>query len=167
MIRSKPAVGVNSASNTSDPPAKRISKKRTASRVLNGSSSGGTSSNVAPRKSSSTPSPKTNRLLRSETSAILTVGPPNGLRISQSSELNVFQLLNIENPLRDEVMFLLCVRDFGLKTATFLATRFHWKHQRPLQALLAMTNESGRSCTKQNAGPRPLSNFPASSRKRS
>ena len=44
---------------------------------------------------------------------------------------------------RDEVIFLLTARQFGIPIAKRLAAKFHWQCQRPLQALLAMMNERG------------------------
>ena len=48
----------------------------------------------------------------------------------------------------DEIMFVLAVERFGPTIATYLADKFHWQCQRPLLALRAMIDESGKSYTK-------------------
>lgn len=78
-----------------------------------------------------------------------------------------FQRFKIENPSADEAMFLLAIETFGTKLATFLAAKFHWKVQRPLRALSAMTNEPDKSYTRRSTKARPLSDSPTSSRKHS
>src|SRR2546426_10768707 len=67
----------------------------------------------------------------------------------------------------DECMFCLAVKQLGPREAMWLAAKFHWKCQRPLQALNAMLNGHGRSYTKQSAKTGQLSGESASSRKRS
>lgn len=91
---------------------------------------------------------------------------PSGL-ISHKTVLDFHHFFDIENPSEDEIMFLLCLRDFGFSTATYLAARFHWQHQRPLRALLAMMYGRDKSYTKRSAAHKRPSSSRASSRKRS
>lgn len=67
----------------------------------------------------------------------------------------------------DEIMFVLTAERFGLTIATYLASKFHWKCQRPLRALRAMTGEHGKSYTKRSAARKRPSGARAFSRKRS
>src|ERR1700686_2994927 len=68
---------------------------------------------------------------------------------------------------RDELIFLRAAVSLGFTRAADLAAIHHWKCQRPLQALLAVLNESDRNCNVQSAKRKPLSGSSASSRKRS
>ncbi|SRR6266702_826696 len=86
---------------------------------------------------------------------------------SHSVLLAVFQFFNVDNPSNHDAIFLLCARDFGLKTAEWLAAKFHWQCQRPLQALSAMLNGPGRNCNARSAKRKLLSGSPVSSKKRS
>ncbi|MGD0910042.1 MAG: hypothetical protein ABSA96_20855, partial [Candidatus Acidiferrales bacterium] len=60
------------------------------------------------------------------------------------------QLLNSLRPSisSSELIFLHTVREQGLRRAAFLAAIFQWQFQRPLKALLGMTDARGRSYTK-------------------
>jgi len=66
--------------------------------------------------------------------------------------LKVFQFLSIENPSVGDIMFLQCVRELGLETATFLAERFHWEHSRTAEAIRTIFFGRGRfdNTTSQN-----------------
>lgn len=117
---------------------------------MSGTSSGGTSSKRAPFKSTDSETPansKTISRFRSETSITKTGQSPPKARgdlTCHKALLNVFQFLSIENPSVDDIMFLNCVREFGLATATFLAERFHWEHGRTAQAIQTIFTGRGR-----------------------
>lgn len=166
----------NSASNVKTPllrlriPKNRVKRARSIS--LSGISFASNLKNSNSLGSNETvrPSPVSSTAL-GETDVIHT--SPLGTKSSISSEINhngvlcVCQFFNISNPSSDEMTFLLWVRNFGLKLATFLAARFHLRHRRPLQALHAMMNESGKNYSARSAKRRPLSGALVSSRKRS
>ena len=80
----------------------------------------------------------------------------------------VFHLLRSFKPefSWDECMFLFLSLD-GLRRAIYLAPIFHWRYQRPLQALLAAMNARDRNYSARNAKRKPLSGSSVSSRKRS
>jgi hypothetical protein len=67
----------------------------------------------------------------------------------------------------DEILFVKLVQDNGLTQAIRIAARFDLRCLRPLQELLSRTDARGRSYTKRSARRKPLSNSPASLRKRS
>ena len=52
---------------------------------------------------------------------------------------------------RDESNFVLLAESFGIRTAIFLASKSHWKLQRPLRELLSAWNELAKSYTKRRA----------------
>lgn len=156
-------------------PSKRIPKKRTngaRSILRNGISSADSDQKLAFRGSNETrcPSPSSSTL-SGETETILASQLGTKSAISKETKKRVIscvcQFLNISNASADESFFLLLVWNFGFKLATFLAAKFRLKYQRPLQALLAMMSESGRNYSARSAKRKPLSNYPASSRKRS
>ena len=156
----------SSANSTRLPLGSTASRKQTQ---LPAVSSGGTAvsrvspySNTAPSKSNSSASPSVPSIrattlegireisiIRRDgqrlpvTSFPLTGTPTSNLTKGRSS----FHFPKMENASSDEIMFLLSVREFGLKPAMWLAAKFHWKYQRPLQALRAKANASGRSYT--------------------
>ncbi len=73
-----------------------------------------------------------------------------------SEELSVHLRSNIRPSLSSsELIFILTAQEQGIRRAIFLASIFHWKFQRPLQALLAAMNEPGKSYTKRSAKARP------------
>lgn len=74
---------------------------------------------------------------------------------------------SIKNASSGAILFMEFAASFGIKTATHLATKLHWKLQPPLRELRAMWSGRGKSYTKRNAKTRPLSDSQASSRKRS
>jgi len=76
-------------------------------------------------------------------------------------------LLNSSNASSDEIMFALSVELFGPRLAAFLASKFHWKCQRPLRALRAASSGRGKSCSARNAKRKRPSCLPVSSKKRS
>jgi len=79
------------------------------------------------------------------------VGPTSRIRASNlyqqsanSREMNdntvrcLFQFLRISNPSADDIMFTLCVREFGFTTALWLGAKFQWKCQRSSRALCTL-----------------------------
>ena len=79
----------------------------------------------------------------------------------------VCHFLNISNPSADESFFLLCVRDFGFKQATFLAAISQLQFQRPSRGSRARTNAPARNYSVRSAKRKPPSGSQVSSRKRS
>jgi len=66
-----------------------------------------------------------------------------------------------------ERIFLLLAKDLGLDRASFQAAISGWQVQRPLRALLAMTNESGKNYSVRSAKRKRLSGSLAVSKKHS
>ena len=104
--------------------------------------------------------------------ALKEIASPIPWKDSRISASVVHQLVRTPQPSfsSTERMFLLRVIDanwFELMSAIYLATIFHWKYHRPLQALLLAIGESSRNCSARNEGPKPLSGVRVSSSKRS
>lgn len=94
--------------------------------------------------------------------------PVNLSKLSKCNKaLALSQSLNIFRASSDEMRFMEFYLSFGWKTATYLATKFHWKCQRPLQALRAMMNERGKNYSGKSAKRKRPSGSPASLKKRS
>ncbi len=149
-------------------PKKRTNGARSTSRSGISSSSSSQNSTVTGSKDTVCPSPAISTL-SGATDA--TVASQLGIQSDISRDANhkivrcVCHFLNISNPSADESFFLLCVRDFGFKQATFLAAKFELQCQRPSRELLAMMNGRGRNYSARSAKRKRLSGSLAVSRK--
>jgi hypothetical protein len=65
-----------------------------------------------------------------------------------------FHLRNFLNATSDEAIFLVSAYFNGPSEAEHLSNTLHWKCQRPLRALCAMMNESGKGYTKRGTKAR-------------
>jgi hypothetical protein len=154
---------LRSTSKSRPPLARVVSRKEPASGGIPGFGSS-PCSNTASFKSTSSVSPlsgpeSTRKEIWKgipEISLIHTVGDSFPAEASgkstknQSEERLAFHFPKIANASSDEIMFLLCARDCGLKTAIYLASKCRWKCQRSLRALRAAMNEHGESYTKRS-----------------
>jgi len=175
-VRKNQCTVASSASNINTPVSRRLIPKksvyRSRSTLRSGISSAPSRQKSIDRGSNETSLPS----IESSTSVSATdliQASALGTKSAISSEINhnwlfcVSQFLRISNASSDEMTFLLWVRNFGFKLATFLAARFHLQCQRPSKALLAMMSECGRNYSEQSAKrKRPLGS-PVSLRKRS
>jgi hypothetical protein len=93
--------------------------------------------------------------------------PPFVTMVSLKEVLDFFHISNLANASSEEAIFLHVLYGSLATQARLLAAILPGPVQRPLRALLAAMRESGKSYTKRSATHKPLSNSPASSRKRS
>ena len=80
--------------------------------------------------------------------------PKPAVNMNLIGDFSVFHFLSRRKASPDEIMFLLIARQFGLEEAIHLGAGFRWKFQRPLLALLATLNESGKGYPKRGAKAR-------------
>ena len=141
-------------------------------RISTGASRGSPYANLASSHSNHTPAEEyRERINRFSCRSITQLANCSIDPLSVSSTTNVedsfFHLLMTNRASSDEIMFIITAEQFGLNAAIDLATKFHWKCQRPLRALRVMMNGLDRSYTKRSAKPKPLSGSRASLRKHS
>ena len=142
------------------------------SRISDGASRGSPYSNAASNHSTQTPAEEYRaRIKRFSCRSITQLGNFSVDPLSVSStakwEDSFFHLLMTNRASSDEIVFIITAEWFGLNAAIDLATKFHWRCQRPLQALRAMLSEPGKSYTKRSATRKLPLGSPASSRRRS
>lgn len=92
---------------------------------------------------------------------------PLSYTVSFKTVLEFFHISNLSNASLDEAIFLHVLYSNLLTQARLLAAILPWSVQRPLQALRAAMNESGKNYSGRSAKRKPLSGAGVSSRKRS
>lgn len=93
--------------------------------------------------------------------------PPFVRTVTFKTVLDFFHIRNLSNASTEEAIFLHVLYSSLATQARMLAAILPWSLERPLRALFAAMNESGKSYTKRNAKRKRPSNSPASLRKRS
>jgi len=92
---------------------------------------------------------------------------PLSYTVNLNTVLEFFHISNLENASLEEAIYLHTLYSHLLTQARLLAAILPWSVQRPLRALRAAMNESGRNYSARSAKRKRPSNSPAASRKRS